>query len=388
MSVTIDDTGFHRDRLDQIVADLTASFQSIYGSDIDVSPDSPDGQLIGILAEMVSDAQQMAESVYNALAPAGATGAALARLALLNGVIRKPAQFSTSSVSLTGTPGTVVPAGSLIGSSDVNNPATFATDSTLTIGSTGVVIGTATATTPGPINAAAGTLTKVQTVINGWVAVTNTSAASPGTLAETDPALRVRRAQSVALPSQGITDGMFAALLQVANVTAVAVYENFLDTPISMHGGGTLAPHAIQAIVEGGDPIDIATTIWNEKSQGVTLVGAQTQAITDSQGTSQTIRFDRPTEADIFVTVQLTQAVGSATKTAIINAIVAFGQANAAIGKDIIWSQLFIPINSIPGLSVNSVFLGLAASPTAQVNLTIPFNALPTWNAANIVVTP
>jgi uncharacterized phage protein gp47/JayE len=392
---TIDSSGFHRSRLDERVANLVSAMQAIFGTDIDVSPESPDGQMLGIFAEAVSDLDQLAETIFNGRSPSGAQGAGLSRLALLNGVTRKGPQYSTTSIVVTGTIGTVVPAGSLI-ATDALLPlvplATFQTTTDLTlVDDGGHVVGTATgqvrASVTGPVHGAAGRINVIKTVISGWTGASNPSSATLGSDVETDADLRTRRRASVALPSQGILDGLYAALSQLPTVAHVALHENSTDAIIPLKGG-TLAPHAIQAILDGGLDADIASTLWLKKSLGVTMVGATTGVVTDSQGNPQTMRWDTPGEVDIYVTVTLGTAVSGPTKTDIRNAIVAWGGANSQIGQDVPWYQLAVPINEIPGLNVASVTLGRAPSPTGTVNLTINFDEMPSWASANVVVLP
>lgn len=378
----IDDTGFTRARLDQRLAALTSAVRAIFGTDIDLSPESPDGQLLGVFAELISDADSLAEAVYNGRSPGGARGAALARLSLLNGVIKKSAQFSTVTLSVTGTNGTVIPIGSLVGHA-TDSTIVFQTTAAMTI-SGGVATGAARSSTAGPVRAGIGTLTARLIVISGWATVTNAADATVGQFEETDPALRTRRAASVALPSQGILDGLEAALAQTADVIHAKVYENPEET-VDANG---LPPHSINAIVDGGAAADIGLALWLKKSLGVTQVGAQTQVITDVQGFAHTMRWDTPLPVTVYVTVQLDVPVGSATKATIAAAIVAYGDDASDIGADVEWFKLSNPINSVPGLSVAAVFLGSSPGPTLQANLAVAFNAIATWDAARINVTP
>jgi uncharacterized phage protein gp47/JayE len=376
----ITDEGFVRTRLDERLAALESAVRGIFGSDIDLAPETPDGQLLGIFAEAIADIDELAEAVYNGRSPAGARGAALSRLVRLNGITRKAAQFSTATVTFSGTPGTVIPIGSLVGSTD-DPTAIFATIAALTISGAGTVSGTVRATVAGAVPAPAGSLTLVQTVISGWTGANNVASAGLGTDVEKDPPLRVRRAGSVAIPSQGILDGLYAALLQVPDVTRVAVFENPTDV-VDVNG---LPRHSIQVIVQNGDLVAIAQAIWLKASLGVTKVGVIEHGVVDSQGITQVMRFDRPIEAPVFVTVLMPTIPGLATIDILKAAIVAWGTENSQIGSDVIWSQLFIPLNTVPGLDIVNVFLGLSAGPTDPANLSISYNAIATWDPDNIV---
>lgn len=389
MTTFIDDTGYHRTRLDEYLATLTAQFKDTYGDDIDVSPSSPDGQWLGTLAEAFADFDELLEAVYNGRSAAGARGAALARLSLLNGVIKKPASFATVPVTLSGTPGTFVPTGALIATDNSTPPDIFQTTADLTIGGGGTITGIARASVSGPAaRAALGHLTVIQTVIAGWTSVTSTADATPGSDTETDPALRIRRRASVALPSQGILDGLFAALSQLTGVQHAIVYENSESTPKTLKGGETLGGHSIRALVDGGDPVAIANALWTKKSGGVTQVGTTSQDITDAQGQTQTQRWDAPVGVPAYVTVTLSAAAGTLTKTAIKTALVEYGVSNSGIATDVEWFKLSIPINSVPGLHVVSVFLDRAPAPTLQQDLVINADEIARWDLSQIIVNP
>jgi uncharacterized phage protein gp47/JayE len=378
---SITDEGFVKTRLDERLATLTAAVQAIFGVDADLSPETPDGQLLGVFAEAIADLDDLAEAVYNGRSPAGARGAGLHRLVKLNGLTWNPAQFSTVSCTLGGLPGTLIPAGSLVTSS-IDSTVVFKTTADVTIGGGGSIVASMVARQSGPVHASAGTLTQVTTVISGWNTAINGSDASVGAAAESDAALRLRRQASVALPSQGIIDGLFAALLQITNVTHAKVYEN----PTDVVDDNGLPRHSIQVIVEGGDEAEIANAIWLKKSVGVTQVGSVVHDVTDDQGITHRMQFDRPIDAPVWVKVVMTEVPSTPTQDIIKDAIVAWGEANGDIGKTVIWSQLFIPINTVPGLDVVNLFIGLAEDPSGSVNLPIPFNSLATWDSVRIVI--
>lgn len=386
--VTIGDTGLVRQRLDEILAGLNSQIQSIFGADFSVDPESPEGQMIGAFAEATSDLAQLVELVYLARSPASASGAALSRLVRLNSITRKPAVFSTATVTISGDSGTVIPAGSIVQSTSL--PVTSwltASDVTIPGAGTGSVDVQVVCSATGPVHAGAGTLGKIGTVISGWNGVTNAAAASPGQDEETDAALRIRRARSVAIGSQGIPDGLLGAILNIDGVISARVFEN----PLDVTDGLGLPPHSIQAVVAGGADSDIAEAIFLKRSMGVTMVGASTANVTDSQGKLQTMAWDRPAQVPIYVTVNLSGAVPTGTKNAIKAALVAAGDADLAIGGSVIWSALFGPVLGVvagTGVSITSIWLGTAPSPTLQQDATIAVTSIASWDATNINVLP
>lgn len=391
---TIDATGFHvheylgvtgvQGWLDRIVAQRKARF----GDDINVDPESPDGQELGTLAEIVNDFEQLGLALYNMGAPAGAVGAVLSRLVQLTGITRKSAQVSTVPITLGGVAATVIPAGSLFDDPDDPDLPPFETAAEYTIGGGGTVTGVGNCTEPGPFAVGPGRLTHPLDVVSGWNTVTNTDDATPGRLVEADPILRVRRAESVAMPSQSMLDGLRAAINDLPGVDDVECYENFTN---STNARGEPA-HSIHAIVDGGTAADIANAIWVKSSFGATKVGAQSLDVIDNQGNPQEMRWDEPIDVDVYVTVQLNRTPNAFEETSIKNAVVEWGVENSRIGRNVPWGDLFSPVNALeitggPGLpSIMAIFLGDAADPDQQLDLPVAFNARPRYDAARVLV--
>ncbi|MDD0862137.1 hypothetical protein LOD44_11070, partial [Xylella fastidiosa subsp. multiplex] len=62
-------SGYEAERLDTIIARLQEGFRSIYGNDINVDPDSPDGQLIGLIAQIKADLEELGTDIHRQLDP-------------------------------------------------------------------------------------------------------------------------------------------------------------------------------------------------------------------------------------------------------------------------------------------------------------------------------
>jgi len=375
-------TGFDRTRLDEILADLQDEMIAIFGSDIDLEPDTTDGQMLGIFAGSQDDLTMLAEDVYHSFNPQSATGVALSRLVQFNGIKILEGRYTSVILTLGGTNGTIVPAGSL-----VVNPATNETYTTLVNGNidgTGFATVSAQATVFGAQTAGIGTITKIGSPIFGWQTVTNLTAAVPGRLEETDEQLRIRREKSTSTPAQSLVESLYGDLSNDPNVVQAVVLENNTDiTDVN----GTL-PHGIHVIVQGGIDADIAQSIWLRKSLGCGLQGAVSVSVNDSLGFPHTIKFDRPTLKPVFLIINVVQKFGWPTTGAddIKAAIVAWSLLHQSIGVEVIQSRLYEPVNSVPGHSVTTLLLGFSASPTLENNLAIAYNELATFDITNIIV--
>jgi uncharacterized phage protein gp47/JayE len=380
---TLSSLGLLRTRLDERVTELQEAFRAIFGEDLDLDADTVDGQVLGIFAESQSDLDQLTEDVYHSFNPQTASGVGLSRVVQYNGITRIPGAYSTVDLLCVGTEGTIIPAGSLIKSSTTTT--TFETIAEAVIPAEGQISVAARSVEQGAYAASADTLTKIDTPIYGWQTVTNPLDAVTGRFEETDAELRVRRRNSTSTPATAIIDGVFGALSQLPQVLQARVYENETDEiqPVT-----NLPPHSMYCVVEGGVVANIALTIWNKKSAGVTMVGDITEQILDSQGSPHNIKFSRPDYVDIYIVINLSTRSGWPTDGAdrIKAALSAWGLSNIKIGAELIQSLLFDPVNTVPGQSVQDLFIGDAPAPATEDNIVAEFDQLIRIDTSRITV--
>ena len=380
---TLNSFGFTRTRLDERLEALRIAMEAIFGSDLALDADTIDGQTIGVFAEAYSDLDQLAEDVYNSFNPQTATGVALSRNVQYNGIKRIEGIYSTVNVLAVGSEGTVIVAGSLIGSTTID--VRFVTLADATIPDTGQISIPCQSAEKGMFLAPASTLDKIDSPIFGWQTVTNPLDAVPGRNEETDAQLRIRRRVSTSTPAQAIIDAMFGSLLNLENVLKAKVYENDQGAvqPVT-----ALSPHSIYCIVEGGNQLDIANTIWLKKSAGVTLVGAISQVIHDSQNNPHAIKFSRPVDKLVYIVINLQLRSGWPTDgvVRIKNALLAWALEMQDIGEELIQSRLFDPVNTVSGHSVQDIFIGLVPAPVTQDNIAVTFEELVRLDSTRIVV--
>ena len=376
-------TGFVRSRLDERIAELTAATQAIFGPDLDLDPDTIDGQTLGIYAESISNLDQLAESIYQGFNPQTATGNALSRLVQFNAIRRLAGAHSTVTLTFTGTNETVIPVGSLI--SSTADKSSWQTLTEVTIPESGTITAPAQSVEMGAITADHDTLTKIDTPIYGWQTVTNLAAATAGRLEETDETLRIRRKGSTLTPATAVVDSIYGVLSNLPNVTHVRVIENDQDETDLDTG---LPPHSIRCIVKGGDETEIAQKIRLKKTVGATLIGDQSVDLLDSQGYEHAIKFDRPTDVLINVKITLTPQDGYAVdaQARIKAALVAFAL-NYKIGDPVSVSRLYTPINTVPDFIVTSLYIARSpTTPTSANTLTMDVDEIPTISLSSITI--
>lgn len=384
LACTVDANGISAPTYVEILGFLQDTFRSIYGSDAYLEADSQDGQLLAIFASAVNDSNAATIATYNAFSPATAQGAGLASVVKANGITKGIPTASTAEVTLVGQAGTVIQQ-VLIGD-DLNLGTQWEITGPVTIPGGGSATATAICITLGGIAAAPNTLTRILTPTIGWQTVTNAASATLGAPVETDAALRRRQSTAAALPASSPVAGVYAALLNVAGVQAVAPYEN--DTG-SADGNGIPA-HSISMVVRGGTDQDVADAIGLKKPPGTGTYGSTTANYTDPKGLPKPINFYRPTDVSITVQIDITRLAGWALTTQdTVKASVAAYINALAIGDDVLLTKLYTPANLTSPLGdtfdITAIRMARSGSPTAA-NVTIAFNELATCDVADITV--
>lgn len=390
LSATVTAEGISAPDYQTVLDTITGYFQQIYGSDAYLDPDSKDGQMVALVALAIHDANNTAISVYRSFSPSTALGDALTSNVKINGITRRAATNSTVDLLLTGTVGTTITNGSVRDTNSVvwNLPAT------VVIGSDGTVVATATCANSGAVAAVAGSVNGINTPTRGWASVTNPLAATVGVAAETDAELRVRQSQSVALASLTPFDAVDGAIANVEGVTRHKLFEN--DTETTDANG--LPAHSISAIVEGGDATSIANTIRSVKGQGVSTYGTTAVIVTDKYGNPYTIRFSRPIDVPVYVSITLKALTGYSSEVGDeIKAAVASYINSLAIGDSVLLSRVYSPANLgvVSGgnaryYDIMELLIGRSADDVAAANLLVAYDESASCSVDNIalVVTP
>jgi len=384
----ISSTGFKRKRLDLLLEELNSEVKAIFGDNFNVSPESPDGQVNGVISESNANLWELAEEAYNAFNPKAASGVTLSNLVQLNGITRLAATRSRVELTLTGDSGTVIPEGSLISTLDTG--AKLSTDDSVTIDGAGNAIVQATALEFGPISMLVDTITQIDTPLSGWDTVTNDDNATLGTNDESDSDLRARRRRSVARDAQAIIDAIRSAVENIDNVTQAVVLEN--DTDAEDANG--LPAHSFQVVVSGGTNIDVADAIWLKKPAGIQAFGDITVEVIDSQGISHDISFSRPTPVVIYVEVTLTTfpEYPANGDDLIKQAIVDYANGDLVdnrsfgLADNVIYTRLYTPINSVAGHEIDDLQISIASPADGVINIPISITQIADFQIANITV--
>ena len=128
----------------------------------------------------------------------------------------------------------------------------------------------------GPVQADAGTLTQIVTVVTGWETVTNAQDAVLGRDRQTDAQYRASLLRRTAHSSIGPLSGLEGAL-EAAEAGRVRVVENTSSAAIVVQGW-PVNPHSILVVAEAGLAADVQRAVENHRGMGVgtmtAIVGA------------------------------------------------------------------------------------------------------------------
>lgn len=347
LACTIDSTGISAPPYSDVLGSVTATFQSIHGSDIYIAPDSQDGQWLAVLAQIIDDGNQSDITVFNGYSPSFAQGAALASQVKINGIRKESASNSTAVVNLVGTFGTIITQGVV---ADINGNL-WNLPASVTIPLAGTIAVTATAQQPGAITAIAGSISEINTPVRNWQSVSNPAAAVAGNPVENDPSLRKRQTTSTSLAAQTPLQAIISNVANTPGIGRNAIYSNSTG---AVDGNGVPA-RSIAIVAEGGNIATIAQTIGAKKSPGTGTYGTTSQVVLDPAGVPVTINFFVLSEITIAVQATIIPLAGfvSTTGTAIIDAIAYYLQA-FAIGQDSLLGKLFGPANLSGDAATNS----------------------------------
>ena len=100
MADSLDATGLVVKTLNEIVADLETGLRGIYGSDINLDQNSPDGQLVNIFAQAAVDIRELAQQIYNSFDPDLAIGRILDQRVVINNIERQGGTYTVQPIDI------------------------------------------------------------------------------------------------------------------------------------------------------------------------------------------------------------------------------------------------------------------------------------------------
>lgn len=296
----------------ELITYFTGAYRGIYGADINLDQDSPDGQMMMIYIQALLDVEDLLTQVYNQFDPDNAIGRVLDQRCAINGIQRQAGTHTVTNITIVTTQ-----ALSLFGIDQAQTPPYIIADNegtqwelvtSIAIPTAGTYVLAFQAVLPGATLSVPNTITVPVSVVLGVVSVNNpTTYSTLGLNEESDAELKIRRQKSVSLSSQGYLQGLLAALENISGVVSAFVYENVTG---STDADG-IPSHSIWVIVSGAaSSAAIANAIYTKRNAGCGMKGTQTFNISQADGSNFTIRWDVVVPEDLFIKFTATSLDG------------------------------------------------------------------------------
>ena len=353
----------------------------VYSPGIDLSPESPDGQLVSITSFELAQVWSELNLVYNSYNPNLATGDGLRNIGLISGLQFGAATRSTVTNELLGTAGTVVPKGAIFTDGLGNE---FETELAATIPASV----TSTSVLSGSILVDAGTVVNIKSPIIGLSSITQTQAGSIGAEAQTEEVYRNLRNRTVLRNYTGVEETIRARLLESLGIVQATVLNN--DDPTTPLSDGTPAQtiHVTVGELNGVSDADIAQVILATKGLGCPTYGSTTVVVNDTQGEPHTIKFSKATSLQVFINVEILfldddyAGAEEAIKADLVSHV------NSLLtDEDVIWSRLFGLITPYAKAQVNSLELSIDGITYTPANIAVSASQYAATSTGQIAIT-
>lgn len=397
------DAGFKPKRLNDILQNIITKVQGITNPETGEKPlinetsDTIFGQFASIVAEELSVCWEQMYIAANMFDPLNNSGVALRGQVQINGITPSYGSYTQIQIEVSGQPGTVVKAGSIIANED--GTQTFTVDknillNTPTAPNQATGTGTATCQTRGVIDPDDNTVISIQTPIFGWSGVKNTNTISVGTNEDTDEELHVKQQRATSATSYRQVEAVYAGIVNVPGVIFARVYQN-KTTAVDDRG---IPAKTIAAVVVGGKDEDVGRAISLKVPMLSSFVGnaVSPYKFIDVFGEETTYQFYRPTEVPVKIemTITITNSIyfpenaEDLIKQNIIN-YAAYGLSPSIgfpPGESVSRSRLYTPINEVAGFKVNTLKIGKVGSETAEQDIAIDWNEVASFDEDNITI--
>lgn len=350
----------------------------VFNTGFDFSPESPDGQLIGIMSYELFQCWSQLNNVYNSYNPSSATGAALRNIGLLSGLPYGAASRSTAVCEVTGTTGTVIPAGTIVLDA-VGNEFFVAFETTIP---SNIQVVSKVA---GPIPVPSGTIIAIQTPLAGWDTVTQSTDGVIGKAAQTEQEYRNDRNKTVMRNYTSTEETMQARLVELG-LPQSKVFNNDTGGVIDSVPANTI--HVTIGELGNVDPADVAKIILETKPMACPTYGNTTVTVTDIMGVSHDINFSVANEVPVEVILDVTflDPNDAGATLSITDALVE--QINSLrTGEDVVWSRLFSFITPYAKAQINSLTIGKVGDVQAATNIAINEDEYASLLASDITIT-
>lgn len=370
------DKGFVAPSEAAILAGVQADLNTAFGTPLDPSPSTPQGQIAATETAIIGDNYATFLLFCNQVDPALNSERmqdAIGRIYYMQRIAGSP---TVVQATCSGLVDVVIPVGAIAKAQDGNLYLCQNEGKILASGS--VVLPFACAVN-GPIPAPADSVGwTIYQAVFGWDSVTTLADGVLGRDVENRSEFEARRNASVAKNAQGILDAIQGQVLAVPGVLDCYATENDTSAVVTK-GGVLLAPNSLYVAALGGSAQAVAEAIWSRKAPGCGYNGNTTMTVVDpspnysSPVPTYTVSFEIPPLVGFAVQVVLRNSVGvpSNARTLIQTAVVAAfagtdGGPRARIGSIVFASRFYAGVALLgPWAQIIDIQVGLTGQAAA-----------------------
>lgn len=260
------DSGFVAKKVEDIKQDFVNNIKGKY-PDASLASQTIEGDFIDAVSDIAALLWEVLEASWYSSSVVHAKKISQDNLFAINNVQRYGARKSKApNVTITGTIGTIIPAG-YIAKVTGNNTYVWKTTQTAVIDSSGSVKVDFFCDTAGAIDLATSTLDLPVTVVTGVSSIENTFATVLGREVETDTEFLVRRNNQIANSIGGSEQGIYNAIidLNTDEDTRIIDFVKIISNRTSSIDAAGREPHSIECVVS-----DAASTVIINSSGSIT----------------------------------------------------------------------------------------------------------------------
>lgn len=354
----INEKGFVLSTLDENLTTWTTALRTVFGDDFNIKKEGVVDNVATASSLSKMDIENQIAFLIKQLNPYTSEGEWQDRLYSLIGLTRRQATYTVVSRTCSGTPNTVIAAGALT----IENSSTkdqFKNNDPINFDSTGKAFGSFTAEESGaidlPTNASIRIITPLANLAGVYYEQGNTIRI--GQEYETNEEFRKRWMLNSSTAAANTDDGLEKALLELVNTDSdLQIFDN--RTGETVDG---IPAHSLRIVINTAyDDETVAQTIFKHLVDGnmFGLQGAISVKVTDSEGESETIKFDRAEVQDIYIQIRVAvqNGISMATiQTEIKDNIIAYITEHGFDMGSIIYANMFAAsvyeVNGVAGIS-------------------------------------
>lgn len=398
--------GYERREIDEIRDDLAQVAQDKISSDVGIDDTTLIGQLQGAMAYSDDPIEKLAEAIYYTIFINSSVGDTLDRHGQDNLLYRKPAAQAVVTLQIDSYVGEFLEEDSTFATADgvvFNTLADVSFGETTMIddpdnpGSTvaledddGNPLCRRTVDAVAEETGVSGNIGANQITYNvdgntNIFKVTNPSAAEGGQEAEADSTYMARLIANNKNGSPSTEDGMTTSIENVVGVVQARVVGNN-EMKTDEYGN---PPKSTHVYVIGGTDQAVAESLFHCMPEGTLTVGEIAANVKNKSGDIRVVKFSRAVARTVYISIQLTTNDDFDSDNGITNIkqnLITFFS-KYRMGNQVLFSQIFGQIWSVPGISNLSLKMGTDKDNLTLEDITVSEFELPSLSVEDIEVT-